>query len=54
MEYKSELSGVFWLKGHKILVRLSESPTYPGYNLSGCFWLQFDKKIQGELKIGPT
>ena len=37
-----------------MLVRLSESPTYPGYDLTEGFWLELDKEIQGELKIGPT
>ena len=51
---ESELSEVFWPRGHGILVRLSESSTYPGYDLTEGFWLELDKEIQGELKIGPT
>ena len=47
------VSEVFWPRGHGILVRLSESPTYPGYDLTEGFWLELDKEIQGELKIGP-
>ena len=37
---ESELSGVFWPQGHEISVRLSETPTYPGYDLSEAFWLE--------------
>ena len=36
---ESELSGGFWPQGHEILVRLSESSTYPVYDLSEAFWL---------------
>ena len=35
---ESELSGVFWPRGHIKSVRLSESPTYPGYDLNEIFW----------------
>ena len=32
---ESELNGVFWPRGHIKSVQLSESPTYPGYDLTG-------------------
>ena len=33
--FKSELSGVFWRWGYIKSARLSEIPTYPGYDITG-------------------
>ena len=51
---KSELRQVFSLKGSRKMVRLSKCPSYPGYDLSGVFWLDQNRQIQGGQEICTT
>ena len=42
----------FLFNGPKKLVPLSESPTYPGSQLSGVFLVKFSKEVQGTKENG--
>ena len=42
-----DLKRSFQLTGNENMVPVSESPTYPGSNLSDFFKIKFDKEVHG-------